>query len=186
MEALTSHDLNFFSNELKGFVYRRVRDKELTNDIVQEVFLKVQSKINQLHDQEKIAGWIYQIARNIITDHFRSKSKIINAKDLDWESDHNVLNDCVSYCLNEMLLALPEKYRQALELTELQNLSQTELATKLDISYSGAKSRVQRARQMLKEKMDKNYRIKMDSYGNVTVCENRAPCNCSRSFEETC
>jgi len=186
MEALTASNLNFFNNELKGFVYKRVKDRDLTEDIVHDVYLKVRGKIGQLEHDEKIAGWIYKIARNAITDHFRSKSKTIHSHDLDWESDNNVLNDCVSYCLNEMLVTLPEKYREAIELTEIQNLSQTDLATKLGISYSGAKSRVQRARQMLKEKMEESYRIKMDSYGNVVVCENRVPCNCSQSFKEAC
>jgi len=186
MEAFTSPNFNFFNNELKGFVYKRVKDKELAEDIVHDVYLKVQSKIGQLQHEEKITGWIYKIARNAITDHFRNKSKIIQTHDLDWESDTNALNDCVSYCLKEMLSTLPEKYRQALELTEIENHSQTDLAAKLGISYSGAKSRVQRARQLLKDKMDESYRIKMDSYGNVIACENRVPCNCSQSYEETC
>jgi len=166
--------------ELKAFVFRRVKDKALADDIVQDVFLKVHTKLGQLKDMEKISGWVYQITRNLINDHFRNKSKTISANDLDWESDHQRLNDCVSSCLQEMLLTLPEKYREALELTEIKNLSQTELAQKLNISYSGAKSRVQRARQMLKEKMEESYRIKMDSYGNVIVCENRVPCNCNQ------
>jgi RNA polymerase sigma-70 factor (ECF subfamily) len=171
--------------ELRNFVYRRVRDKALADDIVQDVFLKVHAKLGQLKDMEKITGWIYTITRNVITDYFRNKSKTISAHDLDWESDHQILNDCVSSCLQEMLLTLPEKYREALELTEIKNFSQTELAQKLDISYSGAKSRVQRARQMLKEKMEESYHIKTDSYGNVIVCENRIPCGCNQdSFVE--
>ncbi len=83
-----------------------------------------------------------------------------------------------------MLLTLPEKYREAIELTEFKNLSQLDLAHKLDISYSGAKSRVQRARQLLKEKMEEQYKIKMDAYGNVLVCENRGACNCSEIHQE--
>ncbi len=185
MEAGTS-DFNFFNKELKGFVYKRVKDKELAEDIVHDVYLKVQGKIGQLQHNEKILGWIYKIAKNAIIDHFRRQSKVILAHDLDWESDNNMLNDCVSYCLNEMLVSLPEKYREAIQLTEIENLSQTDLASKLGISYSGAKSRVQRARQMLKERMEESYRIKMDSYGNVIVCENRTPCNCSQSFKEAC
>ena len=77
-----------------------------------------------------------------------------------------------------MLTTLPAKYREALELIELENLSQLDLAKRLNISYSGAKSRVQRARQMLKEKMDESYNIQLDKYGNVLVCENKTPCSC--------
>lgn len=186
MEALVGSSVNFFNNKLRGFIYKRVKDKQLTDDIVQDVFLKVQDKIGQLQNDEKITGWIYQIARNTIVDYYRSKSKSIQVEELDFESDHNQLNDCVHYCLQEMLLTLPDKYREAIELTEIRNLSQIELANMLGISYTGAKSRVQRARQMLKERMEEHYKIKMDSYGNVIVCENRLPCNCAQSFQEDC
>src|SRR6516225_5642100 len=98
METLTSPTLKFFNSELKGFVYKRVKDRELTEDIVHDVYLKVQSKIDQLEHDDKITSWIYQIARNAITDHFRIKSKTIQTQDLDWESDNNVLNECVMYC----------------------------------------------------------------------------------------
>jgi len=167
-------------NELKNFVYRKVRDKALAEDIVQDVFLKVHAKLGQLKDSEKVSGWIYQITRNTIIDYYRSKSKNISFQDLDWESDPQTLIACVSSCLQEMLLTLPEKYREVIALTELENLSQTRLAERLCISYSGAKSRVQRARQMLKDKMEEHYNIKMDAYGNVIVCENRQPCNCNQ------
>ena len=169
---------NQTQDKLKSFVFRYTRDKALAEDIVQDVFLKVHAKLGQLKESDKLAGWIFQIARNTITDYFRNKSKTINPNDIDWEAEKIPLNDCVAGCLQDMMTTLPEKYRNALELTEFKNLSQLELANELGISYSGAKSRVQRARQMLKEKMDSAYRIKFDSYGNVIVCEDRTPCSC--------
>jgi DNA-directed RNA polymerase specialized sigma subunit, sigma24 homolog len=63
---------------------------------------------------------------------------------------------------------------------EIKNVSQLELAQQLGISYSGLKSRVQRGRQMLKEKMTDLYHIQTDGYGNVIVCEDRVPCGCSK------
>ena len=163
---------------LKAFIHRRVRDKAVAEDILQDVFLKMYTRMDQLNDTAKITAWIYQITRNAITDYFRSQSKSVSVLDLDWESDHANLNDCVYSCLKEMLATLPDKYREAIELTELESLSQTQLAERLNISYSGAKSRVQRARQMLKQKMEERYTIKLDAYGNVTVCENRGQCHC--------
>ena len=169
---------------LMAFTYSKVKDKAIAQDIVQEVFVKVYSRLGQLKDDKKITGWIYQIARNTIADHFRASAKTMPANDLDWGSDHQALNECAAYCLREMLLTLPLKYREALELTEFENLSQTQLATRLNISYSGAKSRVQRAKRMLRERMEQNYRIKFDHYGNVVQCENKVPCNCSGRFVE--
>jgi RNA polymerase sigma-70 factor, ECF subfamily len=170
-------NLGLFQNELKSFVLKRVKDKALAEDIVHDVFLKVHSKISQLKDSEKMVSWIYQIARNTINDHFRKDQKLAVAiPEVEQESDTNALNECVAQCLKEMVTTLPDKYREAFELAELKNVSQTELAQQLNISYSGAKSRVQRARQMLRQKMEDQLIIETDSYGNVIVCEDRNPC----------
>lgn len=175
MAALT---LNWsqVQNELKGFVYKRVKDKALTEDIVHDVFLKVQTKIQQLQETDKIFGWIYQITRNTIIDHYRKSAKIIDPKDIDWESTPTNYNDCVTDALNELIPTLPDKYRIPLEMTELQNMSQVEVAEKLNLSYTAAKARVQRARQMLKEKINKVLVVKTDGYGNVIVCHNKNSC----------
>lgn len=178
MNALQTEIWTTTQDKLRNFVLRYTHDRAVADDIVQDVFLKVHSKIGQVRESDKLVGWIFQVTRHAITDYFRQKSKTIDAKDIDWDSDQVSLNDCVSSCLADMLATLPAKYREALELIELKNLSQLELAKALNISYSGAKSRVQRARQMLKERMDERYNIQLDKYGNVLVCENKIPCSC--------
>lgn len=167
---------NNVQSELKGFVYKRVKDKALTEDIVHDVFLKVQSKIHQVKESEKLFGWIYQITRNTITDHYRKNSKNINPKDIDWESSPPNFNDCVSNAISELIPTLPEIYRVPLEMTELQNMSQIEVAEKLSLNYTTAKARVQRARQILKDKLDEILIVKTDGYGNVILCKDRGPC----------
>jgi RNA polymerase sigma-70 factor (ECF subfamily) len=171
-------DPTFFQKELLGYVTKKVKDKSVAEDIVHDVFLKVRAKADQVRDSDKMIGWIYRVTKNTIIDHFRFQSRIVKAADLDWDDDKKDLNQCVERCLVEKLATLPNKYREALELSEVQGLSQLDLAKKLNISYSGAKSRVQRARQMLKEMMEREYHVKLDNYGNVIRCENRVPCNC--------
>jgi len=173
MEKGTTLATSFFQNELKGFVYKRVKDKALTEDIVQDVFLKVHARIGQLQESEKINAWIYKITANSIIDHYRKQAKQIHAGDLNWENDSINFNECVERALQKLLLTLPEKYREALQLAELDNLPQHEIAKRLNISYSGIKSRVQRARQMLKDKARETLIIETDSYGNVLACGDR-------------
>lgn len=164
--------------ELKMFVLKKVRDNDLAEDIVHDVFLKVHSKHHQLHDANKLTGWIFKVARNSIIDQFRKERRNISLEDLDWEEEEHALNNCVADCLNELVKTLPPKYQEALELTEKQNHSQYQLAEELGISYSGAKSRVQRARQKLRDKLDTLYFIEADKYGNIIRCEDRKPCAC--------
>jgi RNA polymerase sigma-70 factor (ECF subfamily) len=167
---------NQVESELKGFVFKRVKDKALTEDIVHDVFLKVQSKIHQVRETDKLFGWIYQVTRNTIIDHFRKNSKTINVKDIDWESSPPNFNDCVSNTIHELIPTLPDKYRIPLEMTELQNMSQIEVAEKLGLNYTTTKARVQRARQILKNKLDEMLIIKTDGYGNVILCRDRGSC----------
>lgn len=169
-------DPKFFQNELFGYVFKKVKDKPLAEDIVHDVFLKVRTKASQIKDNDKVLGWIYKVTLNTIVDHFRSQSRTVKSYDLDWDEDKENLNECIERCVTEKLSTLPPKYKEALELSDIQGLSQLELAKRLNISYSGAKSRVQRARQMLKAKMEREYHVKLDGYGNVIRCENRLPC----------
>jgi RNA polymerase sigma-70 factor (ECF subfamily) len=164
--------------KLKVFIYRKVKDKELAADLVQDVFIKAQTNLSQLKDKKKFSAWVYRITRHVVMDHFRRNATIAKPVDVDWESATHEFNECVAYCLSVLLERLPEKYRIALKLTELENLSQYELAERLKISYSGARSRVQRARKMLKENINALYSIKTDSYGNIIACENRTSCCC--------
>jgi RNA polymerase sigma-70 factor, ECF subfamily len=176
MEQLTIENLSLFQNELKGFVFRRVKDMSLTEDIIHDVFLKVHANFSQLKNTGKVTSWIYQIAQNTITDHFRKQRRKIDLDDLDWESEVPNFNACVIRYLNELLYTLPDIYREALQLTEIENISQLELAQRLHISYSGAKSRVQRARQILKEKIEEVLIVKTDCNKNVIICKDRTPC----------
>ena len=186
MEELAVHAWTQIRGELTRFVNKRVKDKALAEDLVHDVLLKVYAKAGQVKESDKIFAWIYQITRNTVNDYFRSQSRNIDVRELDFDSDPKDFNDCVAFCLNTLINTLPPKYKEALELTDYQNLSQVELADRLGISYSGAKSRVQRARTLLKQKMHELYYIKTDAYGNVIVCEDKLPCACnaSTSFEE--
>ena len=166
-------------SELVTFVHTKVKDRSTAEDIVQDVFIKVHSKSHQLKEADKITGWIFQITRNAVADHFRRATKNIDVANLEWDTTRHGFNDCVANCLKVLMQTMPDKYRIPLELSELEDLSQYELAQRLNISYSGARSRVQRARKMLRQKLDDLYVIKTDAYGNVIVCQNKSPCNCT-------
>ena len=70
-------------------------------------------------------------------------------------------------CLKPMIDDLPEKYRQAIVLTEYENLTQKEMSQKLGLSLSGAKSRVQRAREKLKGTLLACCHFEFDRLGNI-------------------
>ncbi len=158
---------NSINDRLTNFVFGKTKDKDLTKDIVQDVFLKVFTKIDSLKDNNKLVAWTYQIARNEIVSHFR-KTKHDGWEEVELsESKEETLTAEVAECLHPLIDTLPEKYREALILADIEKVPQKEIAKRLNISYSGAKSRVQRGREMLKSVMEKCCTITTDTYGDI-------------------
>ncbi len=169
-----------FRQKIKEFILRRVRNEQAAEDIVQDVFLKIHNKIDTLRDERKLESWIYQIARHSITDHFRQKKNLPldrdEIPDVDSGQDDENFRK-VADGLEPMLELLPDHYRDAIKLTEFEGLTQKEMADKLGISLSGAKSRVQRARAMLKDELLQCCHFEFDRFGKI-IDYYRVSCPC--------
>jgi RNA polymerase sigma-70 factor, ECF subfamily len=167
--------------QLFNYIKRHVHDPHMAKDILQDVFVKAETRKDEVRNIASMGGWMFSITRNAIADHYRKHTKekrVIDALgNVECAADP-AYNACVAQCLNQLVFTLPQPYQDALIKTEIEGVSQTQLAEHLGISHSGAKSRVQRARRMLKDKLMELYTIKTDSYGNVIVCEDKAPCKC--------
>lgn len=172
-----------FGSNLKLFILKKVNDEAMAEDILQEVFVRIHTHIDHLKDQTKIQSWIYQIARNLITDHFRSLQKIQNLRPSSEEIEEDTPTDFMSETLTDMvnmMSGLPKEYCEALCLTELGGMSQKAYAEKIGTSYSGAKSRVQRARVMLKDMLMNCCHYQFDKYGTVIDIHPTHCCCCSQ------
>ncbi len=161
-----------FSTPLKTYIKHHVNNDEDVEDLLQTVFFKINSKIDSIIDVKKIHSWVYTIARNTIYDYYRAQKHDLYIEDLaEYKfcnpKEEDLLNNDIARCLQSMIQYLPEKYKQALILTEYQNLTQKELSIQLGISLSGAKSRVQRARVLLKEMILNCCSIEQDCRGNI-------------------
>jgi len=166
-----------FYKELDGFIYSRIKDREITNDILQDIFVKIQNNIDTLKDESKLSSWIYQIARNAINDYYRKLKPQIEISDYeDFKEQEFSNNHELEKCLKPFINQLDDKYKEAIILTEFDGLTQKQLAQKLNISYSGAKSRVQRAKGYLKKIFTDCCTIQSDKYGNVVDFEQKENC----------
>jgi RNA polymerase sigma-70 factor, ECF subfamily len=176
-------DLHELSAPLRSFVARRVPGDEV-DDVVQDVLLRIQQGVAGLRDAERIDAWIFQIARNVITDGYRRRGRHqafaaqAGAEPLATADDGAAVAELTS-CLPPMIARLPEPYRTAIEWTELQGLTQTEAASRAALSISGMKSRVQRGREQLKQIILASCRIGLDVRGGVIECDPLRPSACS-------
>ncbi len=159
-----------FHRQLRAFILARVSDPDDADDILQDVFLKIHTRIETLRDQDRLAAWLYQIARNAIIDFYRSRQPIDQLPEtlavMD-EPDESTAVDSISGYLKTLVNDLPEKYREAVLLTEYEGLTQEEMGTRLGLSISGAKSRVQRGRDLLREELLDCCHFEFDRVGNL-------------------
>lgn len=160
-----------FSEDLGRFIHRRIANEQDAEDVLQDVFLKIHANINTLHNEEFVAPWIYRIARNTITDYYRSiKPTVELPETIQTETDNGDDEEVISQLatgLNELINELPEIYRQPLVLSEIEGMKQAEVAVHLGLSHSGAKSRIQRGRAMLKQALLDCCHFEFDRRGAV-------------------
>ena len=165
-----THVWDHFRTRLYRFIRGRVEDEDAAEDLLQEVFLRIHTRMETLSDSSRLESWVYQIARHAIIDHYRRRRDLAEIPETVADEDRFVEPDAaetLASSMREMVEALPEPYRQALLLTEYEGLTQGELAERLGISLSGAKSRVQRARQKIKDELLECCHFEFDRYGRV-------------------
>ncbi len=169
---------------LRNFIRRRVLDAAEAEDILQEAFIRIHRHLCCRPEPEwnKPEAWVYQIARNLIVDHYRRRKELAELpEDLPTEAylPEEDTEAELARSLKEMVDELPEAYRQALILSEYQGLDQKELAQRLGISLSGAKSRVQRARGRLRQRLLECCHFTLDRFGRPVDYEERCACCCA-------
>lgn len=170
---------------LRPFVARRVPQTDI-DDVLQEVFLKMQTALPTLRDEDRLAAWIYAIAKSAIMNNHRQRARQPNVGLEPQECPQAVVDDVEPSALEQELASymmpyvaqLPSPYREALTLTELSGMTQKAAAEALGISLSGMKSRVQRGREKLRQLLDECCRIGVDARGRVIECVPRDPADC--------
>lgn len=169
-----------FRDAVWRFVRARVASDADADDVVQEVFLKVHDRKTQLEDAERVAGWIFRIASNAITDHHRGRggSRPIECE-RDWEPPMSPDAILLARCVRPFVETLDPKYRDAIVWTEFEGLTQAEAASRAGISLSGMKSRVQRGRELLRSSLEQCCEVTLDARNAVVDVEARcAPADC--------
>lgn len=184
MRAKTEELWQELHDGLRAFIVKRVNDQGHVEDILQEVFLRVHRQIDSVQDTRRIVSWIYQVTRNVIIDHYRkpgrqreiptglsealqSLDELPTFSETARSDESEESRTELAGCLRPMIEQLSPDYREAINLVELEGLTQHTAAKRIGISLSGMKSRVQRGRKQLKQMLDDCCLIELDGRGGV-------------------
>lgn len=166
-------------SKLRPFVAKRVGRREDVDDVLQDIFVRMQTSLADVRDDERFGPWTYRVARSAIVDHGRraSKHRVVDARDeepsADVEPDDRRAEEELASVLAVFVAALPSPYREAITLTELEGLTQREAAAMLGITLPAMKSRVLRGRALLRRSLEDCCHIALDVRGRVVGCEPR-------------
>lgn len=138
-----------YSDDVKRFIISKVKDPIAADDILQDSFIKIHTKLHTLKDLNKLKSWIFSIARNSIMDYFKASKMTFEIA--NFESETQILEDVHTEkdCLRGILHGLPKKYRDPLFLSDIKGMKQTEVAAQLKQNLPTTKSQIQRARKLI-------------------------------------
>lgn len=174
----TTHVWQTFSGQLLGWFRKQGVQPADADDLLQEVFIKVHQKLPTLATKERLGPWLYRVAKNQLIDYFRASGRnqlVLQQQPAEMPPENQTEDyQALTACLRSMAAALPESYRKPLLLADYKGVKQQEVAQQLGLGLSATKSRIQRARRMLRQQ------LQQCCHANVNVQEMAQACaNCN-------
>jgi len=148
--------------EFLAFLQKRVGDRALAEDILQEAFVRGLDKLGALQSEESATAWFYRILRNSVIDHYRRRASAGRkleafAAELEQHVEaEGEVRGAVCRCVAELAGTLKPEYAEALRRVEVDGLAVKEYATEAGITSNSAGVRVFRAREALRRQVSRS------------------------------
>ncbi len=162
--------INRHEQKLFGFIYSKVHNKTITEDIFQETFIKVINtlKRGKYNEEGKFLPWVMRIAHNLVIDHFRKSNRmpkfdfngdfeifdVISDNEID--AEHKLIKDQIEGDLHELIKVLPEDQFEVLQMRIFKEMSFKDIAQKTNVSINTALGRMRYALINLRKAVEAN------------------------------
>lgn len=150
-----------FASAMYGLCLQYASSEEDAQDIMQEGFIKVFSKLDQVKNPAAFPGWIRKVMINTALEKYRSQVFLQRVDDLkgelNEEMDDGIYNSLTSKELVQLIQTLSPKYRLVFNLYAVEGYSHVEISRELGISVGTSKSNLSRARAILQSRIKKLY-----------------------------
>ena len=162
--------------ELRAWLRHRLGNDADAEDQLQDLFLRALRQGDRFCSLENARAWLFEVARNAIADRLRVGRQMVELpEDLAAETVETAPVDDLTACLPRVLSELSPEDREAIVLCDIEGNTQQEYARRTGLTLAAAKSRVQRARQRLRERLTEACRVDLDTAGQVVDFVPRPP-----------
>ena len=165
-----------YKNGLRYYILKKVKKEEIANDLSHEVLMKVYNSCCSSVNIKNVRSWMFQIAHNTTIDYLKKQNKFTDNVPENYDNDNYDVYQEANEIVKPLMQLLPEKYAIPLQLSDIEELKQKEVAQKLNLSLTATKSRIQRARNLLKEKIIECGNLEKDKKGNLISLEIKSDC----------
>jgi len=162
--------INRHQSKIYGFIYSKVTDRDIADDIFQDTFIKVIKtlKSNSYNEEGKFLPWVMRISHNLIVDHFRRNKKMPMFRETEEFSifsimtdnspnvENRIITEQVENDLQRLIEELPEDQKEVLQMRIYQDLSFKEIADLTGVSINTALGRMRYALMNLRKVIEKN------------------------------
>jgi len=147
---------------LRQYLIRRLPDQASVDDLVQDIFIKALTTLDEGRRIENLMAWVLTVAKTMLADFYRARARELES-DLSSlpEEDESAIHQVFAECMLPFIESLTPKYRDAL-MAELRGTTYANLAREEGVSISAIKSRAARGRLQLKEKLIACCHIEID------------------------
>ncbi|MEN2400133.1 sigma-70 family RNA polymerase sigma factor [Flavobacterium sp. MC2016-06] len=157
-------------SKIYGFIYSKIADRDISNDIFQDTFIKVIKtlKSNSYNEEGKFLPWVMRISHNLIVDHFRKTKKMPMYRETEEFSIFSIMSDDSLTIENKMIVdqveidlkkiieELPQDQKEVLVMRMYQDMSFKEISELTGVSINTALGRMRYALMNLRKIIDKN------------------------------
>lgn len=167
-------------DRIRRYVVGRVGDRDVAEDITQDVIARSLAA-GALEQVDNPIGWLIRSASNAVVDHFRTqrRAEVLDPdahSDVEFDEDETLRD--LAQCVRPLIEGLEPAYRDALLWIDIEGRTQLEAAALANVSLSGMKSRVQRGRRQLKQRLTACCEIDLDARRQPTDARLRSPGSC--------
>ncbi len=154
--------MDTYGQSVLQLVYSYVKNKAIAEDLTQEIFVKCYKNLHKYNGKSKLKTWLWSIAINHSKDYLRSwynrnvvvsEKKVMRVEDDDVGPEEEVIQNDVDKELVNAIMNLPTKYREVIYLYYYEELNTREMAKVLRINENTIKTRLKRAKVMLREQL---------------------------------
>ncbi|WP_338472975.1 sigma-70 family RNA polymerase sigma factor [Niallia sp. XMNu-256] len=151
-----------YSDDILHLVYTYVKNRATAEDLTQEIFIKCYEKLHQFNQKATIKTWVYRIASNHCKDYLKSwhyRKITLTDKVLDYipskskQVEEEIITNSEENSLTNAVMSLPLKYREIVFLHYYEELTLTEISKITTVNINTIKTRLKRAKELLKDKM---------------------------------